>query len=217
MLNRKKPSRWQRRADARPQELLDAALAEFVERGYAATRLDAVARRAGVAKGTLYRYYENKFELFKAVVRHALVPGFDEVAQRQHEQPSGARARLVLMLTTFMERVAGSALSGIPKLVIAEAGNFPEVARFYYEEVISRARDMVAGTLREGVATGEFRAIDADYAWRIVVAPLLMSILWRHSFAAFEAEPLDLRHHLEVHLDLLFDGLAADGTDTERT
>jgi len=204
-----KALRWQRRADARPQELLDAALAEFVERGYAATRLETVARRAGVAKATLYLYYANKLELFKAVVRHAIVPEFDEVAHQRDAHRLDARARLVSMLTTFMERVAGSELSGIPKLVIAEAGNFPEVASFYYEEVISRARELVIDTLREGAARGEFRAVDADYAWRIVVSPLLMSIIWRHSFAAFEAQPLDLHRHLQVHLDLLFDGLGA--------
>lgn len=206
---RKGPQRWQRRADARPQELLDAALAVFVERGYAATRLDEVARRAGVAKATLYRYYENKLELFKAVVRNSLVAGFEEFSQTQSGKPLGARERLVHLLTTFMERVAGSPLSGIPKLVIAEAGNIPEVARFYHDEVIERGRALVVGTLAEGAANGEFRPVDLDYAWRIVVAPLLFSIIWKHSFQAFEAEPLDFRRHLDSQLDLLFDGLAA--------
>jgi len=205
MSNSQKPPRWQRRAEARPQELLDAALTVFVERGYALARLDEIAERAGVAKATLYRYYENKLELFKAVVRNSLIATLDEFSGT----PPSARDRLVHLLTAFMERVAGSQLSGIPKLIIAEAGNIPEVARFYHDEVILRARALVVAALDEGAANGEFRPVDADYAWRIIVAPLLMSIIWKHSFQAFEAEPLDFKRHLAAQLDLLFDGLSA--------
>lgn len=203
-----KPPRWQRRAEARPQELLDAALTVFVERGYAQTRLEEIAARAGVAKATLYRYYENKLELFKAVVRNSLVAGFDEFSSK----PLSARDRLVRLLTAFMERVAGSQLSGIPKLIIAEAGNIPEAARFYHDEVIMRARALVIAALHEGVSNNEFRPVDADYAWRIIVAPLLFSIIWKHSFQAFEEEPLDLKRHLNAQLDLLFDGLSSGKT-----
>jgi AcrR family transcriptional regulator len=209
--------RWQRRPDARPQELLEAALAVFVEKGYAATRLEEVAQRAGVAKATLYLYYDNKLELFKAVVRHALVERFDEVARIQATQSRGAREQLVGMLTAFVERVARSPLSGIPKLVIAEAGNFPEIARFYHDEVIERGRAMVVGALERGAAAGEFRAVDADYAWRVVIAPLLIAIIWKHSFQAFEREPLDLGRHLEVQVDLLMNGLAAHRKAKDRT
>ena len=209
MSPRPKPPRWQRRADDRPQELLAAALAVFVERGYAATSLDEVARRAGVAKATLYRYYENKLELFKAVVRNSLIAGFDELAAGRAGKPLGARERLSLLLTAFTERVAGSPLSGIPKLIIAEAGNLPEVARFYHEEVIRRGRALVMATLAEGAADGEFRPVDADYAWRIVIAPLLLAIIWKHSFQAFEPEPFDFKRHLATQLDLLMNGLAA--------
>jgi AcrR family transcriptional regulator len=201
--------RWQRRAEARPQELLAAALAVFVEKGYAATRLEEVARRAGVAKATLYLYYENKLELFKAVVRHALVANFDAVAREQADVECGAREALSHFMTEFMRRVADSPVSGIPKLVMAEAGNFPELARFYHDEVIRRGRTMVTGVLERGIAAGEFRAVDTDYAWRVVIAPLMLAIIWKHSFAAFEAEALDFERHLAAHLDLLFNGLAA--------
>ncbi|MGB4913923.1 MAG: TetR/AcrR family transcriptional regulator [Candidatus Dechloromonas phosphoritropha] len=199
--------RWQRRPDARPQELLDAALALFVERGFAATRLEEVAARAGVAKATLYRYYENKLELFKAVVCHSLIAGFDEMAARRLGAPEGARAQLTQLLTAFVQRVANSPLSGIPKLVIAEAGNFPELARFYHDEVIRRGRALIVSLLERGAASGEFRPVDADYVWRIVIAPLLLAIIWKHSFEAFESNRLDFRRHLDAHLDLLFNGL----------
>lgn len=200
--------RWQRRAEARPQELLEAALAVFVAKGYAATRLEEVARRAGVAKATLYLYYANKLELFKAVVRHALVAGFDEAAQAQAGAEGSSREQLSRLLWAFVQRVANSPLSGIPKLVMAEAGNFPEVARFYHDEVVQRGRALVTGVLARGVAAGEFRPIDIDYAWRIVIAPILLAIIWKHTFQACEAEAMDIERHLEAHLDLLFNGLA---------
>jgi AcrR family transcriptional regulator len=207
-LSRSPSPRWRRRADARPKELLEAALALFVERGYAATRLDEVARRAGVAKATLYLYYENKLELFKAVVRHSLVSGIDEFAREHADKNVSARKQLVDLLTAFVQRIADSPLSGIPKLVMSEAGNFPELARFYHDEVIQRARAMIVDALARGAASGEFRRVDAEYAWRVVISPLLLSIIWKHSFQAFEAEPLDLRRHLASQLDLLFNGLA---------
>ncbi len=209
--------RWQRRPDARPQELLDAALALFVEKGYAATRLEEVAQGAGVAKATLYLYYDNKLELFKAVVRHALVERFDEVAQAQGRRRIGAREELAALLTAFVERVASSSLSGIPKLVMAESGNFPEIARFYHDEVIRRGRAMVVAALERGAESGEFRKVDTEYAWRIVIAPLLFAIIWKHSFQSFEPAPLDLRRHLEAQLDLLLNGLAAPQKARKRT
>lgn len=199
--------RWQRRADARPQELLDAAMSLFVERGYAATRLEEVANRAGVSKATLYLYYPGKLELFKAVVRSSLISGIDEVSAALAQEPLSAREQLVRLCTAFMQRVVDSQLSGIPKLIIAEAGNFPEVAQFYHEEVIQRGRKIITDLLARGAAAGEFRPVDSEYAWRILIAPLLLSIVWKHSFQACEAEPLDLQRHLDTHLDLLLNGL----------
>jgi len=201
--------RWQRRAVDRPQELLQAALAEFVERGYAATRLDQVARRAGVSKGSLYRYYQNKAELFKAVVRSALIANLDEAEALASAHSGGSRELLAAFLTAFTRRVSESALSGIPKLVMAEAGNFPEIARFYFDEVIQRARHLIQGILERGMERGEFRNVDADYAWRVVIAPLMLGILWKHTFLACEPGGFDFERHLRSHLDLLLDGLAA--------
>jgi len=185
-------------------------LALFVERGYAATPLDEVARRAGVAKATLYLYYANKLELFKAVVRHSLLPGIDEFARTHAQESVSARKELVDLLTAFVQRVADSPLSGIPKLVMSEAGNFPELARFYHDEVIQRVRALVVDILTRGAASGEFRRVDAESAWRVVISPLLLAIIWKHSFQAFEPEPLDLRRHFASHLDLLFNGLAVE-------
>ena len=130
--------RWARRKDARASELTAAALDLFVERGYAATRLDDVAARAGVSKGTVYLYFDNKAELFKAVVREGIVPliADAEAALSHYQGPSGDLLRGLIL--GWWQSVGQSKLLGIPKLVISEAGNFPEIAKFYADEVISR-------------------------------------------------------------------------------
>ncbi len=140
--------RWERRKDARPQELLAAALDLFVDKGYAATRLDDVAARAGVSKGTLYLYFTNKEELFKAVVRENLLPALGE-AEAAIEECDGPSAELFRgIMLGWWERIGDTKLSGICKLMIAESGNFPELARFYHEEVISRGNKMIISLLR---------------------------------------------------------------------
>ncbi|HEX9173419.1 MAG TPA: helix-turn-helix domain-containing protein, partial [Telluria sp.] len=130
--------RWERRKDARPQELLAAALDLFVERGFASTRLEDVARRAGVSKGTLYLYFTNKEELFKAVVRDNIVPviGAAEEIIAGFEGHSADLLRKVI--TEWWQRLGETKASGITKLIMAEAGNFPDIACFYQEEVIAR-------------------------------------------------------------------------------
>ncbi|MEY2632822.1 MAG: hypothetical protein RIR00_1476 [Pseudomonadota bacterium] len=199
--------RWQRRAEARPEEVLQAALAAFAERGYAATSLDEVARRAGITKGTLYLYFPNKAELFKAVVRNALVSNLSDARQRAASHSGSSWSLLAGLLREFTHRIVLSPLSAIPKLVIAEAGNFPDIAGFYFNEVVMPARQLLQGILQRGIAQGEFRPLDLDHIWRVVIAPLLLAILWQHSFKPYDPVPLDVERHLASHLDLLRHGL----------
>ena len=173
----KKP-RWARRKDARPQELLAAALDLFVERGYAATRLDDVAAQAGVSKGTLYLYFTNKEELFKAVVRENVVPilGEAESIVDNFQGPTSDLFREIAF--GWWEKIGGTKLSGITKLMIAESSNFPEVAKFYHDEVITRGNAMIGRMLERGVASGEFRDIDIKQSLNVVCAPMIMLMLW---------------------------------------
>src|SRR6201993_4193863 len=129
--------RWRRRKDARPAEILTAALDCFAERGFAATRLDDVAQRAGVTKGTLYLYFDSKEELFKAVVAQALVPNLErgEALISEAAEPRSAAALLAEMIRGWAE-LARSPAGAIPKIVVSEAGNFPDLARFYREQVV---------------------------------------------------------------------------------
>ncbi|MBS4098176.1 MAG: TetR/AcrR family transcriptional regulator [Sulfuricella sp.] len=209
------PPRWQRRAESRPQEVLEAALAVFVERGYTAASLDEVARRAGVSKGTLYLYFDNKAELFKAVIRQSLVSNMDEARTLAAQHSGDNWELLTLVLREFTHKVVMSPLSGIPKLILGEAGNFPEITRFYFDEVVQRGRTLIQGILERGIAAGEFRAVDTEEAWRIVIAPLVLSMLWKHTFQPFEPQGLDFERHLRTHLDLLRHGLASAASHQE--
>jgi AcrR family transcriptional regulator len=205
----KKP-RWTRRKDARPQELLAAALDLFVEKGYAATRLEDVAARAGVSKGTLYLYFTNKEELFKAVVRENVVPVLGE-AEEIVDRFEGHSADLFREIALgWWERIGNTKLSGITKLMMAEANNFPEVTKFYYDEVISRGNAMIARMLERGVQRGEFRPIDIGNAVNIVCAPMVMLMVWKHSFSVCRPEPISPEAYLANFIDIFLRGVLND-------
>ncbi|QDZ28824.1 TetR/AcrR family transcriptional regulator [Noviherbaspirillum sp. UKPF54] len=206
----KSKPRWTRRKDARPQELLAAALDLFVERGYAATRLDDVAARAGVSKGTLYLYFANKEELFKAVVRENVVPVLGEAEEIVGKFDGSTVDLFREIILGWWERIGNTKLSGISKLMMAESCNFPEVTQFYHDEVISRGNAMIARMLERGIQRGEFRDIDVKQATSVVCAPMLMLMLWKHSFSACRAEPLSPENYLNSFIDLLLHGLRKD-------
>jgi AcrR family transcriptional regulator len=203
--------RWERRKDARPQELLSAALDLFVERGYAATRLDEVAARAGVSKGTLYLYFENKEELFKAVVRENMVPPLAD-AEGMIERFEGHSSDLLrLCIHGWWEKIGATRLSGISKLMMAESGNFPDVARFYHEEVVSRGEALIRRIVERGIVLDEFRPVDATVATRIIVAPVLMLMMWQHSLHSCHLDPIEPRAFLDCLIDLLTRGFETPG------
>jgi AcrR family transcriptional regulator len=200
-------ARWRRRKTARPTEILAAGLASFAEHGFAATRLEDVAARAGVTKGTLYLYFRNKEDLFKAVVRQELVPNLErgEALVAAAEAPS-----LVLLeqLLGYFRQVLASPLSALPKLVLTEAGNFPDLARFYLEEVVERGKALFRKILERGVEAGEFRPIDVESTIFCVIAPVLLAALWRHSFERHAGGELDVEALWRMQIDLLRRGLA---------
>lgn len=205
-------ARWRRRKEDRPGEIIAAALDCFAERGFAATRLDEVARRAGVTRGTLYLYFPSKEELFKAMVRQMIVPNIAQAETLVGESREPASVQLARILERWAA-LAATPASAIPKLVLSEAGNFPDLARFYLEEVIHRGTGVIRRLLRIGIERGEFRPVDVDHAVSCVVAPMIMSMLWRHSFARFEHRALDTAALCRAHFDLLSRGLAPGNGD----
>jgi AcrR family transcriptional regulator len=202
--------RFERRKDARPSEILDAALDLFVERGFAATRLDDVAQRAGVSKGTVYLYFDSKEALFKAVIRSGIVRAIEEAEQRV-DRFEGASADLLRTLVTgWWNEIGSTRHSGIPKLMISEAQNFPELARFYNAEVIQRGSGLFARAVQRGIDRSEFRPVDVDYTVRALVSPLIMRAILQHSFLACAGpEDFDVPAYFEHTLDLLVNGLRA--------
>ena len=199
--------RWSRRKQARPAELTCAALELFVERGYAATRLEDIAKRAGVSKGTLYLYFDSKEMLFKTVVREGLVPALER-GERMLDEHRGSAAQLLRELVQgWWELIGNSPFGGIPKLMLSECRNFPELGRFYFDEVISRGYRLLGRVAQRGMDRGEFRRLDLDYVTRLVIAPVVLMAVWRHSFDFCDSHRLDAQRYLDHHLDLVLNGL----------
>ena len=201
--------RWERRKDARPQELLAAALGLFVERGYAATRLEDVARRAGVSKGTLYLYFTNKEELFKAVVREHIVHAIGAAEQTVAGFSGPTPDLLREILLAWWEQLGATHLAGITKLMLAEANNFPDLAAFYEEEVVARGERLISSVLERGIARGEFRPVDPEMMTHVLCAPVLMLMMWTNGFMPCEKGPIDPQSYMQTFIDLTLRGMQA--------
>jgi AcrR family transcriptional regulator len=203
--------RWERRKDARPQELLAAALEQFVERGYAATRLEDVAKRAGVSKGTLYLYFANKEELFKAVVRDNIVATIGQAEQdaATFDGPSGELLGALLM--KWWEEICATPLGGITKLMLAEGNNFPELAQFYNHEVVARGSSLFTRVLARGVERGEFRPLDPVIMTQVLIAPVIMLMMWTHSFMpTCDMPQIPPQEFMDAFITTTLRGLKAD-------
>ena len=200
--------RWRRRKDARPDEILNAALEVFADRGFAATKLEEVARRAGVTKGTIYLYFANKEALFKALVRETIVPVIAQGEAIAQAFTGRARDLFERLVREYWRLVGETSLASIPRLMIAEAGNFPELARFYYEEVVTRGHRLMAGVLERGIKAGEFKKVDLAIATKLAMAPLMHAVVARQAFAACMPEGFDVASYLDTHIDLFLHGIA---------
>lgn len=199
-----------RRKEARPSELTAAALSLFVEKGFAATRLEDVAARAGVSKGTLYLYFDSKEALFKAVIEQGILPALSEGETLLAEHRGNNASLLRCLLLGWWQLIGATDLAGVPKLMISEANNFPELAQYYHDQVISRGRNLLLEALRRGVASGEFRPVaDPEAMVDVLIAPLLMLSIWRFSFAPCARKANEPQAFLDTHFDLILNGLRA--------
>jgi AcrR family transcriptional regulator len=194
-----------RRKDERPREILEAALDAFAINGYAGTRLDDVAERAGICKGTIYLYFSSKEELFHEVVRFWILPQLERIEEVRKKPGVSAREILLEQLTIIYRNLVSTEARSIPKLIIAEGNRFPELARFYYEEIISRWHQNLRALIKQGVQSGEFRKEALDWQPQAVFSPALSAALWKSVFEPYA--PLDLELFLETHIDLLMHGL----------
>jgi AcrR family transcriptional regulator len=201
--------RWARRKDARPQEILTAALELFVEKGFSATKMTDIAKAAGVTCGTPYVYFSSKDEIFKAVIRELLLPqlshGYDLLTNFQGSSADLLRA----MLNTWWQIMGESQLSAMPKLMFSEGKNFPEIAKIYQEEFMQPGNKILRDILQRGVNSGEFRLHDIDYAIEVICAPIEMAMLMKHAPISSQCHALDPERYLNTTLDLLLNGLMA--------
>jgi len=205
---RKARPRWKRRKEARPAEIVTAALQVFVERGFAATRLEEVARRAGVTKGTVYLYFKSKEALFKAVVRETIVPVIAQGEAIARSFTGSARDLVERLVREYWRLIGETALAGIPKLMMAEAATFPQLTKFYYEEVVTRGHRLMAGVIERGIASGEFRRVDVMVAAKLAMSPLMHAVVARRAFASCMPEGFNVKKYLDTHIDLYLHGIA---------
>ena len=202
-LSAAKPSPRQRKQKLERQEqILAAALEEFGANGYAATRLEDVAKRAGIAKGTIYLYFRDKERLFRAVVRTLIRKRIDALTGTL----SGSAEELLREMLSQMYRVVRNAKArSIVRMLIAESGKFPQLADIYHREVIGRGLNRVRRVLKKGAATGEFRQTKAAQFPQILVAPGVLAIMWQLLHG--ERHRLDLDAYSKAHLEFVLDSL----------
>lgn len=186
---------------ARRDAILSAALQVFAEHGFEAARLDEVATRAGVAKGTLYLYFRDKTALFEDLVRSAVLPLIAHLEGLADVPDVPTRRLLEQLASTFVAQVLGTERKLVLRLVIAEGPRFPAIAHFYYEEVVSRGLAMLARVLERGVQRGEIAPAAVARFPQLVMAPLLVSVIWDGLFQ--KLAPLDVPAMLATHLDTL--------------
>ena len=204
------PVKRERRKEARPGELLSAALDLFVEKGYAATRVEEVAARAGVSKGTLFLYFPSKEELFKAVVRENISGNFKDWNEQLESFEGSTMEMLGFCMNSWWDRVGATRASGINKLMVGEAGNFPDIAAFYQREVIQPGHLLIRRVLQRGIDRGEFRPVDLDYAVYSVVAPMIFLFLSRHSMGVCMSNQhaIEPKKYIASQLSIILHGLS---------
>jgi AcrR family transcriptional regulator len=206
------PPERRRRKDARPSELIEAGLQEFAARGFAGTRLEDVARRAGVVKGTIYRYFDDKEALFVAAVRSKLPAFIDPIDGLIDSFQGTTRELLLRVLTVMYAELVDSDIRILMRIVLSEGTQFPELSELYYRESIARVRPFLDKLVARGVARGEVRVDHARLLPMIIAAPALMASIWKMTFDKFE--PIDTQDFFDAHTELLFRGLLVPGAPT---
>ncbi len=192
--------KYQRRKEDRPQEIADAAFKTFAEKGYAATRIDDVAKRAGVSKGLTYLYYKTKEDLFKAVVKNVVIRRVDSLIGNVESTELSSEEFLRGPLLEFMKKVPGSPIAIVIRLLISEGPRHPDLVNYYYENVVARGLEAIRQFVARGVERGEFRREALDHQPHLFLAPMMLSMIWRLVFAD---KPLDTDQLMESQVELL--------------
>ncbi|RYE47166.1 MAG: TetR/AcrR family transcriptional regulator [Hyphomicrobiales bacterium] len=201
--------KFRRRAEARPDEVLDAALELFIEKGFASTRVEDIAKRAGLSKGTVYLYFPSKEALLEGLVRRAILPIADSALTTLHDYEGDPRVVLSIVLTMLAGRFGDPKVMAMPKLIFREAMGFPGLADMYRREVLDRVLPAVEGLLRRGIEQGYLRQVDPSLTIRSIIGPLMLHVAMAEIFGITPEGGLHMEKLVENHLSILFDGLSA--------
>lgn len=196
-----------RRPEERPAEILTAALDLFAEKGFTATRMEDVASRAGLSKAAIYLYFRDKMALLEALVKQTVLTNLGQ-ARAMAEAHDGPVAEALKAALGFMaERMTESRMPDLMKLVISESRAHPEIGRFYLENVINQGLPFFEALIRRGIERGEFRPVDPALTVKGMIAPMLLTAIWRTVFEPIGAAPLDVQAFVRHNQDMLLRGL----------
>lgn len=202
--------RWQRRSEDRPREICAAALEVFAEKGFAAAKLDEIAKRAGVSKGTLYLYFQDKADLFRAVIRDTVAPRVSAVREMADQLELPFAQIVPLFLANFAEMTTRLPVGAVAKIVIGESRNFPDLAKIWHDQVASGALTAIEHLIKRAQDRGEVRPGDARLMAFSLMGPMLMGVLWRETLQPAGGQPLDLAALARQHAEIVLGGLLAE-------
>lgn len=202
-----KQPKFQRRAENRPAEICAAALKVFAEKGFAAAKLDDIARRAGVSKGTLYLYFKDKEELFRAVIRDTISPNIDLVRTNllQMDLPFDRTVRA--FLPRFVELTARVPVGAVAKMVIGESRNFPELAKVWHDMVVAKAIETLSALIERAQKRGEVRPGDPRIHAFSLMGAMIMGVIWHETLEPVGGTPLDLEVLAHQHVETILSGM----------
>ena len=200
--------RYQRRKEDRPAEITQAAMEAFAEKGYSATRVEEVAKRAGVSKGLLYLYFKTKEDLFKAVIRNFVSPRLDALIQDIGNSDLTAEEFLRGPFLDFAKKVPRSPARILARLMIAEGPKHPDLVAWYWENVVSKGMAAIRTVLEKGVRGGEFHRSAVDDFPQLLVSPVLFAMVWTQVFDAHDK--LDTDGLMEGHISLVLNSIKVD-------
>jgi TetR/AcrR family transcriptional regulator len=202
--------RRERRKESRPLELVNAALELFVGKGYSATRVEEIAARAGVSKGTLFLYFSSKEDLFKAVIRENIVNLFPAWNEEFNNFQGSSSEMLHYAMDSWWLNLGKTPASGIVKLVFSEAQNFPEVAAYYQEEVFEPGAKLISNILQRGIDRDEFSSMDTSKSVLSIISAMIFLMMWKHSIGACTTTSIkiDPQEFMHLHVDMLLNGIS---------
>jgi AcrR family transcriptional regulator len=199
--------KWNRRKEARPAEIIEAAMDVFVEKGFAAARLDDVAKRAGIVKGTLYRYFDTKEDVFRAVARHAIATNLDAIEQAASAF-GGSLAELVpALLIRMADHLSDSRVPAIVRMVVADSRTFPDLARIWHDEVVTKVLAFLTGLIAQAQARNEVRPGDPKLYAFSIIGPMVTALLFHEVFGEFSASPPKLSDLAAQHAQAVLRGM----------